>query len=103
MEIDGETAKAVRLALGGVAHKPWRDQQAEALLASVWRSEGMGGDAAHDVRVGRRAWDRPIRTSICDRSPAAPGPFGSDIPGAVAVKPHGRVSRQRLECRVSPG
>src|SRR5881392_3397017 len=32
LELDGDTIKEVRLALGGVAHKPWRDPQAEAAL-----------------------------------------------------------------------
>ena len=32
LELDGETIKEARLALGGVAHKPWRDIGAEALL-----------------------------------------------------------------------
>jgi xanthine dehydrogenase YagS FAD-binding subunit len=32
LEMDGETIQEARLALGGVAHKPWRDRQAEALL-----------------------------------------------------------------------
>jgi xanthine dehydrogenase YagS FAD-binding subunit len=32
LEIDGQTIKEARLALGGVAHKPWRDRQAEELL-----------------------------------------------------------------------
>jgi xanthine dehydrogenase YagS FAD-binding subunit len=32
LEMDGRTVKEARLALGGVAHKPWRDRQAEALL-----------------------------------------------------------------------
>lgn len=29
MELDGDRIKTVRLALGGVAHKPWRDTEAE--------------------------------------------------------------------------
>ncbi|MFW2106404.1 xanthine dehydrogenase family protein subunit M, partial [Acinetobacter guillouiae] len=29
---EGEHIQEARLALGGVAHKPWRDAQAEALL-----------------------------------------------------------------------
>lgn len=33
LEIEGGTILAARLALGGVAHKPWRDPRAEALLA----------------------------------------------------------------------
>jgi len=32
LELDGETIKEARLALGGVAHKPWRDTGAEAAL-----------------------------------------------------------------------
>lgn len=32
LELEGETIKEARLALGGVAHKPWRDQDVEALL-----------------------------------------------------------------------
>ena len=32
LEMDGETVTDARLALGGVAHKPWRDPSAEALL-----------------------------------------------------------------------
>ena len=32
LERDGDTIRTARLALGGVAHKPWRNAQAEALL-----------------------------------------------------------------------
>jgi xanthine dehydrogenase YagS FAD-binding subunit len=32
LELDGGTIRDARLALGGVAHKPWRDTEAEALL-----------------------------------------------------------------------
>jgi xanthine dehydrogenase YagS FAD-binding subunit len=32
LELDGTTIKEARLALGGVAHKPWRDAAAEAAL-----------------------------------------------------------------------
>jgi xanthine dehydrogenase YagS FAD-binding subunit len=33
MEVEGGTIKEARLAVGGVAHKPWRDRSAEAALA----------------------------------------------------------------------
>ncbi|MDR6772465.1 xanthine dehydrogenase family protein subunit M [Azospirillum sp. BE72] len=33
LEMDGQTIRTARLALGGVAHKPWRDATAEAELA----------------------------------------------------------------------
>jgi xanthine dehydrogenase YagS FAD-binding subunit len=32
LELDGDTIREARLALGGVAHKPWRDANAEAAL-----------------------------------------------------------------------
>jgi len=32
IDLDGEVIRDVRLALGGVAHKPWRDKAVEALL-----------------------------------------------------------------------
>ena len=32
LELEGDTVKEARLALGGVAHKPWRDTSAEAAL-----------------------------------------------------------------------
>jgi xanthine dehydrogenase YagS FAD-binding subunit len=32
LELDGDTIREGRFALGGVAHKPWRDPQAEAVL-----------------------------------------------------------------------
>lgn len=32
LEMDGDTISEARLALGGVAHKPWRDPEADALL-----------------------------------------------------------------------
>jgi xanthine dehydrogenase YagS FAD-binding subunit len=32
LELDGDTIKEARLALGGVAHRPWRDPTAEAAL-----------------------------------------------------------------------
>ena len=33
LELDGNTISEARLALGGVAHKPWRSLEAEAALA----------------------------------------------------------------------
>jgi xanthine dehydrogenase YagS FAD-binding subunit len=32
LEMDGSRIKEARLALGGIAHKPWRDREAEAML-----------------------------------------------------------------------
>jgi xanthine dehydrogenase YagS FAD-binding subunit len=40
LERDGDTIKEARLALGGVAHKPWRDSAAEAALRGQEPNEG---------------------------------------------------------------
>jgi xanthine dehydrogenase YagS FAD-binding subunit len=39
LEMDGDTIRAAGVALGGVAHRPWRDREAEALLAGKPASE----------------------------------------------------------------
>jgi xanthine dehydrogenase YagS FAD-binding subunit len=50
-ELEGDAIKAARLALGGVAHKPWRDPAAEA---------AMRGHAANEVTF-RHAADLLLR------------------------------------------
>jgi xanthine dehydrogenase YagS FAD-binding subunit len=45
LELEGGTIKEARLALGGVAHKPWRDTQAEAAL----RGQAVGEEAFQRV------------------------------------------------------
>jgi xanthine dehydrogenase YagS FAD-binding subunit len=39
LKMSGDTITEARLALGGVAHKPWRDREAEALLSGEIPSE----------------------------------------------------------------
>jgi xanthine dehydrogenase YagS FAD-binding subunit len=46
LEWDGETIKDARLALGGVAHKPWRAEIAEAALRGRPASEAVFREAA---------------------------------------------------------
>ena len=41
MRLDGDTIQSARFALGGVAHKPWRDAEAEAFL--------VGKPATHET------------------------------------------------------
>ena len=50
LEMDGDTITDARLALGGVAHKPWRDKSAEELLKGQPATvETFGRVAAHVV------------------------------------------------------
>jgi xanthine dehydrogenase YagS FAD-binding subunit len=46
LELDGATVKEARFALGGVAHKPWRNAQAEAMLVDRPANEGTFRQAA---------------------------------------------------------
>jgi xanthine dehydrogenase YagS FAD-binding subunit len=46
LELDGDSIKEARLALGGVAHKPWRDAAAEAALRGKPANEAAFQQAA---------------------------------------------------------
>jgi xanthine dehydrogenase YagS FAD-binding subunit len=46
LELDGGTIKEARFALGGVAHKPWRDTQAETALRGRAANEATFAQAA---------------------------------------------------------
>jgi xanthine dehydrogenase YagS FAD-binding subunit len=49
LELDGETIKDARLALGGVAHKPWRDPHVEASLRGQPANRGVFLKAAEEL------------------------------------------------------
>ena len=46
LELEGDSIKEARLALGGVAHKPWRDPSAEAALRGQGASQATFARAA---------------------------------------------------------
>ena len=46
LELDGGTIKEARFALGGVAHKPWRNAEAEAALRGQAADEAAFAQAA---------------------------------------------------------
>jgi len=46
LELDGTTIKAARLALGGVAHKPWRVEAAEQALCGKSADDSSFASAA---------------------------------------------------------
>jgi xanthine dehydrogenase YagS FAD-binding subunit len=46
LEMDGQVIRRARVALGGVAHKPWRAREAEAMLAGQKPSEALFREAA---------------------------------------------------------
>ncbi|MBF9220926.1 FAD binding domain-containing protein [Hymenobacter ruricola] len=56
LELDGDTIKDARLALGGVAHKPWRDPAAEALLIGQPATADTFRRAAAQVLEGAQGY-----------------------------------------------
>ena len=57
LEMEGKTVKGARIALGGVAHKPWRAEAAEKMLAGKPLSEAGCKAAADSVVKGARTYE----------------------------------------------
>lgn len=57
----GGVIRSARLALGGVAHKPWRDREAEALLVGRQADREAFAEAARFVLRDARAWGGPAQ------------------------------------------
>jgi xanthine dehydrogenase YagS FAD-binding subunit len=56
LDMDGTTIREARLAMGGVAHKPWRLHEAEAFLKGKAVSEGTFKQAAEVAMQGAKAY-----------------------------------------------
>ena len=56
LELDGGRIKDARLALGGVAHKPWRDPEAEAVLGSQPADSNAFAKAAEVLLRGAKGF-----------------------------------------------
>jgi xanthine dehydrogenase YagS FAD-binding subunit len=56
LEVDGDSIKEARLALGGVAHKPWRDKAAEAALRGQPATRATFGKAADLLLSGAKGY-----------------------------------------------
>jgi xanthine dehydrogenase YagS FAD-binding subunit len=71
--LDGRRIRSVRLALGGVAHKPWRLSAAESALCGV---------SLHDTEALKSA----IATSFTDARPLTHNAFKVEIAQRVALR-----------------
>ena len=56
LEMDGDTITETRLALGGVAHKPWRNLDAEAMLNGLDATRDHFEGVAHAIVRGARGF-----------------------------------------------
>ena len=57
LELDGDVIKGARLALGGVAHKPWRVPEAEALLTGQPATKESFLPVAEALLAGARGYE----------------------------------------------
>jgi xanthine dehydrogenase YagS FAD-binding subunit len=96
LDIDGGRVRAARLALGGVAAKPWRSREAEALLQgatpdraaftkaaeAVLAGAAPSGDNEAKIELAKRVAVRALMLAAAgtpERLPALPAsPFASD-------------------------
>jgi xanthine dehydrogenase YagS FAD-binding subunit len=67
--MEGNTIREARLALGGVAHKPWRVPEAEALLAGVQLTDEVGRQVAAKMLAGASAYrDNQFKLELAQRA-----------------------------------
>ena len=69
LEIDNGVVRAARIALGGVAHKPWRVTAAEAVLAGHPLSDTRCQQAAELLTAGAHAYkDNHFKIKLAERA-----------------------------------
>ena len=56
LELDGDTIRTARIALGGVAHKPWRNPEAETLLTGKPATDENFRAAAENILAGAQGF-----------------------------------------------
>ena len=57
LELEGDTIKEARIALGGVAHKPWRNKDAEDFLVDKIANKENFGAAADIILKGAKGFE----------------------------------------------
>jgi xanthine dehydrogenase YagS FAD-binding subunit len=69
LQMDGGTVKAARVALGGVAHKPWRATATEqALTGKPLSRDTLQGAAALAVRDAKAYRDNGFKIALAERA-----------------------------------
>ncbi len=68
LELEGEIIRDVRLAIGGVAHKPWRAQAAEAVLRGGAATEAAFREAAEaELAAAKGLRDNAFKIELASR------------------------------------
>jgi xanthine dehydrogenase YagS FAD-binding subunit len=69
LQMDGDTIRSARIALGGVAHKPWRANAAEQMLAGHPLNDAtLQAAAATALRDARPQRDNAFKIQLAQRS-----------------------------------
>jgi xanthine dehydrogenase YagS FAD-binding subunit len=69
LDMDGRTVRQARIALGGVAHKPWRLPAAEVLLAGQPLDDARAAQAARLLLDGAQAFkDNAYKIKLAERA-----------------------------------
>ena len=69
LRMDGNTIREARVALGGVAHKPWRVPEAEALLNDLQLTDEAGRQVAATLLAGASAYrDNQFKVELAQRA-----------------------------------
>ncbi|SCY80789.1 FAD binding domain-containing protein [Microvirga guangxiensis] len=69
LRMEGETIAEARLALGGVAHKPWRDPEAEAMLRGQSAAEGLFASVAACILKDAKGYeDNAFKIDLAKRA-----------------------------------
>ena len=72
LELDGGTVKDVRLAMGGVAHKPWRATEAEAMLRGrAATTENFSAAAEAEMSAARPLAHNAFKVELARRTMVA--------------------------------
>ena len=58
LELDNGTIRSARLALGGVAHKPWRSEKAEVMLVGKLAGEQAWLAASNEILAGAKTYQQ---------------------------------------------
>jgi len=69
LEMEGDTIKSARLALGGVAHKPWRSLEAEKAMMGAKASREVFRHAAEVAMTGAKGYkDNAFKIELAKQS-----------------------------------
>jgi xanthine dehydrogenase YagS FAD-binding subunit len=101
LRVEAEVVSQARIAMGGVALKPWRPREAEEILIGLPTDSTLfrraadtalaearpSGDNDFKIELARRVVTRALELAVAgtpERIPALPGSPFSDIPGVLA-------------------